>query len=498
MQRHTCFTFDIADPPVRVFPDRVFVLGGIGIRDVIGPVNGSAFSYMSVQVMLAKKPFNESSAILTGNATFNANATINSNATFNANASAWTFPLLKLPRGIVEPANDFVWALKMVEPIATDVVVIFDSMAVTVLDVDPVIQTLSTLDVPFTGSNFSVECVPSSPSTSFFLPLLASSNNSNASNTSNAFCEFLPLSPRLVPFSQPAQFSVISPPRIALLCMSFTSGQLGPPYSTWRVRVVFPDGRESAASAQSLVVHCPAGMYIEVNVTLACKSPPCCFACPSPMSISLSINGVSSQACLCQRGYYGTGGLSCKACPVNAKYGFICTTVGLLLPSVKPGFYIDHGLLHKCSEESCSAVVKCQNERACPGLGSKSCLMTETECYDSSAFGCVKCCRGFFLDNFVCRPCPSAQLPLMLGLALLALILFVGISSSVDFPPILSVVSGMRVFIKGMQSFVGIRLFDVPWPSIVLQMFDFTRFFTFSLDVLRPECASLSCPFVLF
>ena len=92
------------------------------------------------------------------------------------------------------------------------------------------------------------------------------------------------------------------------------------------------------------------------------------------------------------------------------------------------------------------------------------------------------------MDDFVCRPCPSARLPLLLGMALLALILFVGISSSIDFPPILSVVSGMRVFIKGMQGFVGIRLFNVPWPTVVLQMFDFTRFFSFSIDVLRPEC----------
>jgi hypothetical protein len=92
------------------------------------------------------------------------------------------------------------------------------------------------------------------------------------------------------------------------------------------------------------------------------------------------------------------------------------------------------------------------------------------------------------MENFVCRRCPAAQLPLLFGLALLALVLFVGISSSIDFPPILSLVSGMKVFMKGMQAFVGIRLFHVPWPSIVLQMFDFTRFFSFSIDVLRPEC----------
>jgi len=39
-----------------------------------------------------------------------------------------------------------------------------------------------------------------------------------------------------------------------------------------------------------------------------------------------------------------------------------------------------------------------------------------------------------------------------------------------------------------MQAYVSIRLIDIPWPPIVLDMFDFTRFFTFSFDVIRPEC----------
>jgi hypothetical protein len=46
----------------------------------------------------------------------------------------------------------------------------------------------------------------------------------------------------------------------------------------------------------------------------------------------------------------------------------------------------------------------------------------------------------------------------------------------------------MKVFIKGMQAFVGIRLFNIPWPSAVMQLFDITRFFSFSIDVVRPEC----------
>jgi len=93
------------------------------------------------------------------------------------------------------------------------------------------------------------------------------------------------------------------------------------------------------------------------------------------------------------------------------------------------------------------------------------------------------------MENLVCYRCPQGQLPILLGLALVALILFVGVSSSIDFPPVLSIVAGMKVFITGMQNFVGIRLFDIPWPPVALKMFDFTRFFSFSIDVVRPECS---------
>jgi hypothetical protein len=116
-------------------------------------------------------------------------------------------------------------------------------------------------------------------------------------------------------------------------------------------------------------------------------------------------------------------------------------------------------------------------------------LQTDEECYDDASFGCKQCCRNFYLDNLKCHRCPQGQLPLLLGLALLALILFIGISSSIEFPPILSVVAGMKVFITGMQSFVGIRLFDINWPPVLLRMFDFTPFFSFSIDVVRPECS---------
>jgi hypothetical protein len=49
-------------------------------------------------------------------------------------------------------------------------------------------------------------------------------------------------------------------------------------------------------------------------------------------------------------------------------------------------------------------------------------------------------------------------------------------------------VQSFKIIISALQSYVSIRLISIQWPDIVLRMFDFTRFFTFSFDVIRPEC----------
>ena len=46
----------------------------------------------------------------------------------------------------------------------------------------------------------------------------------------------------------------------------------------------------------------------------------------------------------------------------------------------------------------------------------------------------------------------------------------------------------LKSFLISMQGFVSIRLLAISWPPIVLNMFDFTRYFTFNFDVIRPEC----------
>jgi hypothetical protein len=93
------------------------------------------------------------------------------------------------------------------------------------------------------------------------------------------------------------------------------------------------------------------------------------------------------------------------------------------------------------------------------------------------------------MENFVCKPCPPSRILLILGVAIVALILFAVFSSSVDFPPLVSVAQSMKLLMSTMQGFVSIRLLTVSWPPVVLQMFDFARYFTFNFNSIRPECS---------
>jgi hypothetical protein len=61
-------------------------------------------------------------------------------------------------------------------------------------------------------------------------------------------------------------------------------------------------------------------------------------------------------------------------------------------------------------------------------------------------------------------------------------------SSSVDFPPLVSLAQSLKLLLASMQGLVSIRLLAVSWPPIVLQMLDFARYFTFNFEAIRPEC----------
>jgi hypothetical protein len=55
-------------------------------------------------------------------------------------------------------------------------------------------------------------------------------------------------------------------------------------------------------------------------------------------------------------------------------------------------------------------------------------------------------------------------------------------------------VQSFKIILGALQSYVSLRLISIQWPDIVLRMFDFTRFFTFSFDIIRPECTVTYSP----
>jgi hypothetical protein len=254
--------------------------------------------------------------------------------------------------------------------------------------------------------------------------------------------------------------------------------------SSWNVVMLLSDGRQSAELA--MVSYCPAGSYVK---GASSASQLQCARCPPQRSTSTGENSWGIESCVCSANYYGTFGDGCTACPKNVE-GFNCSVSNQSRPMIQAGYYIDYSLLNSCSEygPKCNAIVKCPNPAACPGTMEKDCLKTDDECYDSEASGCTACCPRYYIENFVCKPCPPSRLPLILALCTLALILFAVFSSTFDFPPLVSVAQSLKIFLSSMQGFVSIRLLAISWPPIVLSMFDFTRFFTFNFDVIRPEC----------
>jgi hypothetical protein len=55
-----------------------------------------------------------------------------------------------------------------------------------------------------------------------------------------------------------------------------------------------------------------------------------------------------------------------------------------------------------------------------------------------------------------------------------------------------SAAQSTKYVVLGMNFFQGIgaiKLINIEWPSIVMQMFDIMQYFSFSLSAVRPECA---------
>lgn len=295
----------------------------------------------------------------------------------------------------------------------------------------------------------------------------------------------------LSPIFLPANRSFASNSSIRFLCSALPPQITGPPHTKWSVSVQLEDGRESTGAA-TITSYCPIGFFVfsQNNGAQSCQQ------CPQgtgrfSRSTTAGKNMPSIQSCMCNVGYYGTFGDDCRACPSSKDLGFNCTQANQSRPIILPGFYIDYSKMGSCREDDrvCEAIIRCPNEAACPGTDEKQCLQTSEQCYNNASFGCTECCPRFYTSNYECLPCPDQdKLPLYLGLAVVALIIFAFASAVIHFPPFVSASQSLKVCLVGIQSFVSIRLINVSWPPIVDSMFDFTRFFTFSFDVVRPEC----------
>jgi hypothetical protein len=392
-----------------------------------------------------------------------------------------SLPIITTPSYTDEPASNYAWVLDLVVgQSGSDPVYTFSSPPyVTVLDFSPALLRITPSILSHDG-HASITVMGTFPSA---VVQQASFSGTRLPSLRSNSCFFKsPSSSRTMTLA--ASSLNITNATISFVCGPILSGDSAPPKSSWDVAMLLWDGRQS--SNVSIETYCPVGSY---TMNASADSPLQCLRCPLFRSSSTRVNSVGLESCVCNSNYYGSFGDDCAACPKNVE-GFNCSLLNQPLPIIQAGFYIDYSRLSGCSEYSpkCDAIIKCPNPSACPGTKEKECLKTETECYDNESFGCTSCCPRFYIENFVCKPCPASQLPLVLALCTLALILFAVFSSTFDFPPLVSAAQSLKIFLSSMQGFVSIRLLAISWPPIVLAMLDFTRFFTFNFDVIRPEC----------
>ena len=256
----------------------------------------------------------------------------------------------------------------------------------------------------------------------------------------------------------------------------------GPAFRFFELHVQLADERISVQPAL-IGLFCPVGYYVLGGECLQCPNG------PSGSSASLQINASLIQSCICSIGSYGTHGTFCTTCPKVPALN--CSQVGLVLPEVNPGFYADFSKLKDCSwtREECGAVTACLfGSRACPGGAELQCARSQAECYQG--WGCAKCCKMYFLENSRCLACPDAGETMMLLGVLAGFAVAVGVMiSSATSPSVINSVKYFVLSINFIQNVMALKLFDIPWPTVVLSFFDWLKFFSFSIAAVRPECA---------
>jgi hypothetical protein len=294
---------------------------------------------------------------------------------------------------------------------------------------------------------------------------------------SSEYCIF-----SVVPFSSTAETYRSLAARIddnqVRLCVT----PAGPAFRFFELRVQLADERVSSRP-ELVSIFCPFGYFVLDDQCVLCPSS------PAGSSTSVEINAPSIQKCVCSVGSYGTHGEFCTTCPKVAALN--CSRVGLSAPEVNPGFYADFSKLKDCSwtRSECGAVAECPfGKRACPGGAELQCTQSQAECYQGWA--CGKCCKMYFLENLKCVACPDASETMILLGVLAGLVVALGVMiSTATSPSVLNSVKYLVLSVNFMQNVMALKLFDIPWPTVVISMFDWLRLFSFSIAAVRPECA---------
>ncbi len=348
----TCLTILYPSPATFLVSGEIVAISGLNLQNISGATETS-LGVFSILVRVVKSGGNDNSSgyiAASGWANFSFGIWSNSSPTVSLDGN--------------HPSNDFQWNVLLKVPAITSMQISIFSL-VTIVDVFPKVLSILPSRVSFSGSQITVQCVPSAPATSFYTSF-------TAPNITVSWCTFdsVGTGTLLPSFSQNASVSFISSSIIIVTCEPPPTGKYGPPFSNWTVRIGLPDGRYSSASNQFITTFCPAAMYIIHSfINDTCTSPPCCTACPQPMSTSTSQNAIGITSCICMAGFYGDHGFGCRRCPPKL-LGFDCTTQDLKLPVINPGYWGDYAQLPKCSEqaETCSAILTCPfGEKACPG-----------------------------------------------------------------------------------------------------------------------------------
>ncbi len=114
--------------------------------------------------------------------------------------------------------------------------------------------------------------------------------------------------------------------------------------------------------------------------------------------------------------------------------------------------------------------------------------MRDDLCYEGRA--CARCCPKYFLQYQDCTKCPDqSSLTTVIAVVCIVVVILAVFISTASSP---SATQSTKYFVLGMNFFQGIgaiKLIEIEWPPIILQMFDMLQFFSFSLSVVKPECA---------